>query len=318
MTIKKIQATLTSLLSLKRRLAETHRHSLNSLLLLGKTHGERVAALPPTTPLDRCEFKVFSQNGEDGILQFLIGQLDPPRRTFIEFGVENYLESNTRYLLHQNWQGLVIDGSPEHVAFIRADDVHWRFDLQAVQAFITAENINDLIGQAGFDPDAGLLSVDIDGNDYWVWQAIAAITPRIVVVEYNPLFELAPVSIPYQADFSRTAAHYSNMYYGASLAAMTLLGKRKGYRLVGVNSTGMNAFFVREDVAGELPARTPEEAWRPYRIKDSRGPDGGLTFLRGQDRQRVIQDMPVQDVVTGERLTVAAALARQAPPRDNE
>ena len=126
----------------------------------------------------------------------------PP--SFIEFGVETYRESNTRFLLvKDNWRGLVIDGSETNVASIRALSEYWRHDLTAVASFITRDNINDLFADAGFTGEVGLLSIDIDGNDYWVWEAIDVVSPVIVVVEYNSVFgPEAQVTVPYAADFT--------------------------------------------------------------------------------------------------------------------
>jgi hypothetical protein len=113
------------------------------------------------------EFKVFSQWGDDGIIQYLIRNLDIPNKTFVEFGVENYTESNTRFLLiNNNWSGLVMDGSSENISYIKNDEIYWQYDLQAKHAFIDVDNVNDLISCAGFSEELGLLHIDIDGNDY--------------------------------------------------------------------------------------------------------------------------------------------------------
>jgi len=127
---------------------------------------------------------VFSQRGEDGILQYLLHNVPVAHRTFVEFGVEDYREANTRFLLvHDDWQGLVMDSSPANIERIRRDDIHWRHDLQTRVANVTQENINRLLSDAGFDPDLGLLSIDIDGNDYLVCDAIGGVRPRIVACQ---------------------------------------------------------------------------------------------------------------------------------------
>ncbi|MGH7869018.1 MAG: hypothetical protein ACREP9_15625, partial [Candidatus Dormibacteraceae bacterium] len=222
---------------------------LNHSILAAEPTRSRVVALPSVTPLPHTEFRVFSQWGEDGIIQFLLAHIPIPNPVFVEFGVENYLEANTRYLMHRNnWSGLVLDGSEAHISDLKARSEFWRHDLLAVNSFITRENINSLISGAGIEGDIGLLSIDIDGNDYWVWEAIEVISPRIVICEYNALFgPRLPITIPYQADFHRTHAHFSNLYFGASLSALFSLGQQKGYRFIGCNSSGVNAFFVRED-----------------------------------------------------------------------
>jgi hypothetical protein len=119
--------------------------------------------------LKDAEFRVSSQFGDDGIIQYLLHHLRMDTDTFIDFGVENYRESNTRFLLeNNNWRGLVIDGSQANIDFIRSEDIYWRHDLTAVCSFITAENINQIFEEHGFTGEIGILSIDIDGNDWHV------------------------------------------------------------------------------------------------------------------------------------------------------
>jgi hypothetical protein len=254
------------------------------------------------------ELGVFSQWGEDGLIDFLVSRVPIADTSFVEFGVEAYREANTRYLLMtRNWRGLVIDGSEANVRAIKADDVSWRHELHARCAFITRDNINTLIADAGFRGDLGLLSVDIDGNDYWVWQAIEVVQPRIVVVEYNSLWGPdRAVTVPYDPQFVRGQKHYSNLYYGASIAALERLGRAKGYSLVGGNSAGNNAFFVRDDVRGALPVVSPDRAYRRARFREARGRDGELTFAGFAERLREVQDLPLHDLDTGTEVPVGS------------
>jgi hypothetical protein len=271
------------------------------LLLEGKRAAWEVAQLPASAGLKRAGFGVFSQYDEDGIIQFLIHHVEIKNETFVEFGVEHYEESNTRFLLlNDNWQGMVMDGSEEGIDYIKNDRVFRRFDLQAQCAFITKDNINDLIRNSGFDEDLGLLSVDIDGNDYWVWEAINAVRPRIVVAEYNSVFGHDPVSVPYQVDFHRTRAHFSNLYYGCSLSALTHLAGKKGYTLIGSSLRGNNAFFVRKDVVGALPEVSARDAYVRSPFREGRDAKGKLTFLRGAARKKAIAHLPVVNVITGQ------------------
>lgn len=272
-----------------------------TLMLLGKQMAWRVAEMPPNADLRKVGFKVFSQWDEDGIIQYLINNLPIPNKTFIEFGVENYEESNTRFLLTNNhWQGLVLDGCERDISYIQKDRVYWEYDLQVRCSWITRENINSLLREAGFGADVGLLSIDIDGNDYWIWDAIESVRPRIVVVEYNSVLGLEPLTIPYEQSFQRAAAHYSTLYFGCSLGALHHLAKRKGYLLVGSNIWGHNAFFVRSDIAGKFRGLDPEEAYVLSRYRESRDESGRNNYVRGEDRIKVIENMPVVNVVTGE------------------
>ena len=280
------------------QLQESREHQSAQAVLLGKLNAVRVADLPDGAPLSQAEFKVFSQWGEDGILQFLTARVPIPNRFFVEFGVQNYLESNTRFLLlNDNWSGLVMDGSDNNVDYIRRDPLYWRHELTAASVFVTAENVDELIRACIPTPDIGLLSIDIDGNDYWVWRAISSVTPRIVVVEYNSVFgPRHAVTIPYDATFERTRAHHSNLYWGASLAALCDLAATKGYQFVGSNSAGNNAFFVRRDCAQRVPALDPQDGYVQSKFRESRNETGHLTFISGADRLALIAAMKVYDV----------------------
>lgn len=250
--------------------------------------------------LKDSEFTVYSQWGEDGIIQFLLKIVPVPNRIFVEFGVEDYTESNTRFLLvNDNWAGLVIDGSPEKVAAIKKDEIYWRHNLKAECAFITRENINEIIERSGISGEIGLLSIDIDGNDYWVWEAISAISPGIVVVEYNSRFGPdKAVTIPYDPRFVRTTAHYSNIYYGASLPALCLLAKRKGYSFVGCNRNGSNAFFVKNELRPtDLRELSVTEGFVAAKIRESRGRDGQLAFLSEVEEASLLDGMPLVEIL---------------------
>ncbi len=267
---------------------------------------ERVRRLPADAPLREAELRVSSQFGDDGIIQHLIRHAGITSRTFVEFGVQDYRESNTRFLLqHDGWRGLIVECDPVAVATIRRDPVAWRHDLTVVEALVTAASFDRLLEEHGFAGDLGLLSIDIDGNDYWVWEALGAAQPAIVVVEYNAV--LGPrraVSVPHDPAADRLRAHPSGLLWGCSLPALDHLARRKGYALVGCNSAGNNAYFVRSDRLGGLPARTVSEAFVEAAFRDSRGPDGALTFLRGAARRAAIADARVVDVISGEALRV--------------
>ncbi len=175
--------------------------------------------------------------------------------------------------------------------------------ITAIKAFISQENINQLIQNAGVSGDIGLLSIDIDGNDYWIWDSISdkLISPRIVIVEYNSVFGRdVAITIPYKSDFVRSAAHFSNLYYGASLKALVLLAQKKGYIFVGSNSAGNNAFFVRKDVAGLLQECDTESGYVESKFRESRDENGNLSFLKGKDRLEVLQGVMVYDVEKNE------------------
>lgn len=276
------------------------------MMLLGGVHTERIRALPITTPLHETEFSVFSQTGEDGIIQFLVAHLPNIPKTFIEFGVQEYIEANTRFLLKQDyWHGLIMDGSASALQYIQRDEINWRYNLITKCAFITKDNINRLISEAEFSGEIGILSVDIDGNDYWIWNAIQGITPAIVICEYNATFgDDYPITIPYQPDFDRTTAHFSNLYFGASLPALCHLADQKGYDFIGCNRMGNNAFFIRRDSQHGFQPLTAKEGFMPAQFSESRDEKGNLSFLKGQAKLMQIADCMVYDVIMGHTKTI--------------
>jgi hypothetical protein len=201
--------------------------------------------------LNRFEFQVHSQNGEDGILEEIFRRIGETNKYFVEFGVENGLENNSAYLLTKGWKGFWIDAKDEDVRSIKK-----RFGflieknmLSVAPAIVTPENVERLFSSANVPHEPDLLSIDIDGDDYWVWKAIDKYSPRVVVIEYNSLY---PPHIEWiMARGGSLDSHYTvTSYFNASLKSLTKLGERKGYKLVGCNFTGANAFFVRKDLVG--------------------------------------------------------------------
>ncbi|HVO99175.1 MAG TPA: hypothetical protein VMT15_13965 [Bryobacteraceae bacterium] len=255
--------------------------------------------------LEDAEFQIYSQWGEDGIIEWLIQRV-PMASSFIEFGVEDYSEANTRFLLeHRNWRGLVIDESESNMAVVREHAISWRHELIAKAAFITAENINQLFLDAGFSGDVGILSVDVDGNDYWIWKAISAVRPALVICEYNAVLgDLCPVTIPYSAAFRRSDAHYSYLYFGASIAALSHLATEKGYTLLGSNTSGSNAFFLRDDLMPTIGNLIADKYARPSRIRESRDEQGRLSKVGGTKRTELIGHLPVFDLRDGKMRTI--------------
>jgi hypothetical protein len=196
------------------------------------------------------EAKAFSQNGEDGIIAEIFQRIGTTNRYFTEFGSADGRENNTVLLLRQGWHGLWMDVNPD---LVRAAEGYFRREvnskqLQIVRAFITKENIQDLFRKAGVPAEFDLLSIDIDRNDYYVWEAIREFRPRAVVIEYNAIF---PPTVDWVIEYDANAMWDVTSRYGASLAALERLGRTKGYSLVGCNLTGVNAFFVRNDLVGD-------------------------------------------------------------------
>ncbi|GAA4727910.1 hypothetical protein [Flavisolibacter ginsenosidimutans] len=207
--------------------------------------------------IQAAEFRVFSQWGDDGIIQFLVNYLEIEHKNFIEFGIETYHEATTRFLLVQNnWSGFVMDSSKRNISQLKAQDIYWRHDVLALPAFVTKNNINQLIIDHGFENKVGLLHVDIDGNDYWIWKEISAIKPEIVIVEYNHRFG---ASMPYVMPYTDKPA--SGQERGASLLSLCDLAEEKGYCFIGCESHGVNAYFVRKDKIKDISPLTAEQGY---------------------------------------------------------
>lgn len=222
----------------------------------------REAGSVPTFP--EVEFSTFSQNGEDGILLYLFSLIGTTNRRVVEIGAGDAIECNAANLIvNHGWTGLLIDGSEKNLArgrrFYATRSNAWRFHRlppTIVSAWITRDNVNELLASHEFAGDIDLLSLDIDGTDYWIWEAITVVKPRVVVVEFNNRWAAdRAVTVPYRDAF----VDQGNGQFGASLAAFEKLAERKGYRLVGANSPSTNAFFVRREIAPDLlPSVTVE------------------------------------------------------------
>lgn len=296
MPLRKIRSYLRSKL-----LNKTIHHTRlleKQVLLLAQMQSKNNRNLAQIDHLGDVEFSAYSQWGEDGIIDWLISKLPEIPKTFVEFGVENYRESNTRLLLQlRNWRGLIMDSSRTCIEDIRSQEIYWRYSLNAIQAFIKKENINKLLNDGGMNGEIGLLSIDIDGNDYWVWEQLEVVNPAIVVIEYNAVFgDLHALTIPYSNDFYRTKAHHSNLYFGASLPALTMLADRKGYTFIGTTTSGVNAFFIRNDLAPRIISMINSVRSYPSKNREARNKEGRLLFIDGIDRIAMVSHLPLIDV----------------------
>jgi hypothetical protein len=214
----------------------------------------------------RHGFKVYSQHDEDGIIQEIFRRIGATKHTFVEFGVETGIECNSVKLLIEGWRGLWIESNAQACKNISSTFDTFLKDrrLTLKQSLVTAENINTLIKSADLDGEIDLLSIDIDFNDYWVWKAIQIVKPRVVVIEYNAgLRPPLSLTVPYQPNHAGGGTNF----FGASLEALVRLGRTKGYRVVGCNISGSNAFFVREDLCADhfVEPATAEEHYEPPR-----------------------------------------------------
>jgi hypothetical protein len=222
--------------------------------------------------------RVFSEYDEDGILLFLLAVLPAGTQRFVDIGAGDCVTaSNTANLaFNLGFHGLFVDAGEEAIAsgrevYATHPDTR-RFPPRFAAAFVTRESIDEVVRSAGLEGEIDVLSIDIDGNDYWIWDALSVVQPRIVVVETHVELGLVEHVSPYRADFDWREAREDEPI-GASPTAMTKLAERLGYRLVGGNRLGFNAFYVRADLAeGLIPTVGVEELLRHDRNRDLASP----------------------------------------------
>jgi hypothetical protein len=238
--------------------------------------------------IERYEYSLFSQNGEDGILRYLFSEIGFRSKLFLEFGFGVTQNNSLRLMLKEGFGGVFIDGSELSVRrFNKAAESFGIKNVKAINTFLNLENLETTILGSGLSKEIDLLSIDVDGNDYWFYEGIRCLSPRIVVIEYNA--SLGPqlsLSTPYDPLFDRHEKHASGFYCGASITALERLGKKKGYSLVGCDSKGDNAFFIRDDcLTQNIKVLSPQLAYRPHKNRLERG-------FSLEDQFRIIKDMP--------------------------
>ncbi|WP_457207742.1 hypothetical protein [Nocardioides sp. P5_C9_2] len=223
--------------------------------ILSNQYAALIDAGKPLPSFDAAEARFYSQNGEDGIIQLILAATGTDTKRTVEICAGDGVENNSANLIvNHGWTGLLVDGGDAILETGRnfyqhnSDTYYWPPTL--LKAWITRDSVNQMVQEAGFAGDIDMLTIDIDGMDYWIWEALDCVNPRIVVTEYNAVWPADMArTLPYQDEW---VWEKGSLYIGASLGAMVKLGKKKGYRLVGGNRLGFNAFFVREDLAADL------------------------------------------------------------------
>jgi len=216
--------------------------------------------------LNRFETNVFSSDGADGIIAEIFQRIGVGSRTFLEIGSNTGLISNTAYLLWQGWSGCWIEGNEE---WARTSEQHFHKPigegrLKVLHSFVTAENIRTVLQQWNPPAELDLLSLDIDRNTYYLWEAMPDLHPRVVVIEYNGLI---PPGVDWKVEYHAGRSWNGTSYFGASLKAYELLGRKYGYSLVGCDMTGLNAYFIRQDLCDDKFEKpfTSEHHYEPPR-----------------------------------------------------
>ncbi len=234
-------------------------------------YAQQVPALRPLhfqPPFNAHEFSCYSQNGEDGLILHLLAAVGAVDHYIVEIGTEDGRECNSANLvLNFGWRACLVemDAAAVHRARPYFAGLGAAERICLLNACATPENINELLAQAGAPSHIDVLSIDIDSHDYWLWQSIEAVNPRLVVIEYNAAFGPdRALTVPYPVPV--TDGPLRRYYHGASLTALARLGARKGYVLVGCDTRGVNSFFVRRDLASaaRLQEVTPQQAFRVH------------------------------------------------------
>ena len=238
-------------------------------ILLMQKYQELLREKKPLPKFIDTEFRAFSQNGEDGILLYIFSLIGMTNRIAVEVCAGNGIESNSANLIvNHGFRGLLFDGDEKNIKTAREFFEHSKDTFvsppKVAQAWITKSNINDLIKNNGISGEIDLLSVDMDGVDYWIWKAINVINPRVVVVEYHEELGTEPITVPYSDNFRK-----AGNYFGASLPAFTKLAREKGYRLIGSNRQKFNGFYIRNDIAQDIfPEVSVESCLRENKPED--------------------------------------------------
>ena len=241
--------------------------------------------------LSEVEFSVFSQWGEDGIIDWLISKMPNIKKVFLEIGTQDYKESNTRFLLiKNNWTGYLIDSNKEDIEKIKKQKIYWKYNVNAFNYLVTKENINSILNKIKIPKNIGILSIDIDGNDYWILKSIKNLEADIIICEYNSILgNKHQLTINYKADFDRTKFHYSNLAFGASIQAFIKLLK-KNYIFIGTSSNGVNAFFLKKNKFMSLSKNIKIKKIFNSKTRESRDKKGRKSFISGKKRLTKIQE----------------------------
>lgn len=296
------------LLSLVRKMSN---ESINNLkLMIGQSAILSSRSLSHKfTDLWDAEVKVFSQWGEDGILDFICETLKLSKPKVVEIGAGNFIECNSRFLAeNRNASIVAIDARTDLTSEVKKMSIYWKTHIFPISQIVTPDNINDLLTVSneklnGID----ILSLDIDGNDYWVLDAAKLENIEVIIVEYNSLFGyLNEVSVPRDDLFNRSEKHFSCLYYGASLPAFIYTLSKKGFIFLGSNKVCNNAFFVNKEKIKKFSIKIPTDLmiYVDSRVRESRDITGSLNFLSGNNRQEVIESMPLVNVKSNIQTTL--------------
>lgn len=252
--------------------------------------------------INEAEEKIFSQNGEDGIIDYILEVLNINDPKFIEIGVENYIEANTRLLYYiRNSQGLIVDQSIDINKLTKNLDL-WKGRIKVLKRSVSPKNINNIINYEQFNKNLDLFSIDIDGLDFWVIKELPANFAKICIAEYNPLFgSEIEITVPNIENFDRTNYHYSNLCWGVSLKGLISIMKKKNFTFLGTNNLKNNAFFINKHFEKLFKQVIPDEnlkleKYTDHKFLESRDKKGNLTYLSRIEQLKEIEDCQVINI----------------------
>ena len=268
--------------------------------------------------LSDADYKVFSQTGEDGIIDYLLYSLNIKVPKFVEIGVGDYIESNTRYIFQKNCsRGLIVDKNKNLEKKVAKIVKLWKGDLTIIETAVTSENILHILNSNDFDNNLDVFSLDVDGIDYWILEVLPEKLSKIVVLEYNPTFgPNLEVTIPNLNDFDRKKYHYSCLCWGTSLKALIKLMNQRKYVFVGSNIACFNAFFVLESEIEKLNLNLPDKndltKYTTSYIRESRSIENKLNYLSGKQKLKEIENCEVIDLSNPEKKLVKIKNIKQS------
>ena len=252
--------------------------------------------------LNDIEYKVFSQSGEDGIIDFLLSNLNIEKPKFIEIGVGDYSEANTRFLYERcSPKGLIIDCLNDLENKISKNIKLWTGDLKIVENYINSKNLIKILEENDFMNDIDFFSLDIDGIDYWILEKLPSNFTKVAVIEFNANFgDELEITVPNMENFNRTEYHFSNLCFGMSIKAAINLMEKKNYYFIGTNLMRTNAFFISKDYSKDKYFPNIEIKNKltvsDVNFRESRDKNGKLSFLSGKDKIEKIKECEVIDL----------------------
>lgn len=257
---------LSPLILLMDKRARTSDNLLQKILYMNYQQMKETGLTMPK--LDEVGFSIYSESDEDGILHYIFSIIGITNKVLVDIGSGTIQGSNTANLIiNHGWTGLLIDGNPDsvkkNIKYYSSCDSTRNYPPHLYKGFVNADNVNNILSENNITGEIDLLCIDIDGIDYWVWDAITVIQPRVVIVEYQCIWGYKKsVTVPNDPSFKPELENGFGIYSGASLNAFVKLGKSKGYRLIGSQSYGYNAFFIKNDIHNDiLPEVSPESCF---------------------------------------------------------